>query len=112
MVTEVQGAPKEQARILRILQAAPRYKRISKPPQDKGYPSRPKIKMLSTEMNDQSDPNHMAAAAEQRASAEGSHLAAPVGAAAAATTTYSKAEGKKRAPPSAAPVFGDDSDSD
>ena len=40
--------------------------------------------MLSTEMNDQSDPNHLAAAAEQRASAEGSHLAVPVGAAARA----------------------------
>ena len=36
-------------------------------------------------MNDQSDPNHLAAAAEQRASAEGSHLAAPVGAAASPT---------------------------
>ena len=39
----------------------------------------------STSTNDQSDPTYLAAAAEQRASAEGSHLAAPVGAAASPT---------------------------
>ena len=42
LVTEVQGAPKEQARILRILHAAPRYKRISKPPQDKDIQAAPR----------------------------------------------------------------------